>query len=119
MEKNVHRLTEIWYSLIGWNHHKDRDCHFYITVDFCAYRQKPVWSVNHYGYHQEFDQDCATYTEALAVLRLNLKEIIAKEIDWHRENQASTDRESSGDWYDPSPFTLSKLIEIENEVEKL
>jgi hypothetical protein len=118
MEKNVHRLTEIWYSLISWNHHKDRDCHFYITVDFCAHRQGPVWSANHYGYLKEFDQDCATYTEALAVLRLNLKEIIAEEIKWHRANRPENPDRQDG-WYDPSPFTLSKLIEIENEVAKL
>ena len=47
--KEITRLSEIWYSLIRQDHHKDRDCHWHIETVW-SYGQAPTYFVRHYGY---------------------------------------------------------------------
>ena len=68
LHKTILALTNEWYSLIRGEHHKDRDCHWYIETKW-SYGEPPVYHVYHYGYvGEEVDVPCATYEEALNVL---------------------------------------------------
>lgn len=49
MQALTQQLLELWYELIGGDHHKDRDCHFYIEKNFSTYR-KSKWRLHHRGY---------------------------------------------------------------------
>lgn len=47
--KTLTELTAQYYDLIGKDHHKDRDCHFYIEKTY-SYGREPYWQFNHQGY---------------------------------------------------------------------
>ena len=49
--KTLTELTAKYYNLIGKDHHKDRDCHFYIQKIY-SYGDEPYWQYQflHYGY---------------------------------------------------------------------
>jgi hypothetical protein len=78
--EKITKLTDEWYSLIGKDHHKDRDCHWYIESKW-SYGNSPVYLVVHYGYIiDEINEPCATYEDALKTL----KNILEKEIREYR-----------------------------------
>ena len=39
-EEEITKLTELWYEIVGNDHHKDRDCHWYINKVW-SYGEKP------------------------------------------------------------------------------
>ena len=98
LENKVTELAAKYYKLIGPNHHKDRDFHFYIeTVSHemgWHYGEKtegfkPKFKVCHYGYvntlqekydcpEEEIDFD--SYEEALLFLIENLERFVKGEI---------------------------------------
>ena len=90
--KTITQLTDEWYKLIGKDHHKDRDCHFYINTVW-SYGQDPVYRVEHYGYLvDEIQEDFHSYDEAASFLEKKLKEIIKQEeYSQERERQESFD----------------------------
>lgn len=47
--KTLTELTAEYYALIGGDHHKDKDCHFYIKKTY-SYGDEPYWQFSHYGY---------------------------------------------------------------------
>lgn len=49
LRSKVQRVSREYYELIGKDHHKDRDCHFYINCVF-SYGESPFWRIEHYGY---------------------------------------------------------------------
>ena len=85
IEQEITKLTQKWYSLMGDDHHKDRDCHWYIETKW-SYGYPPVYTVQHYGYildkiENEFD----SYDKALIELREILKENIEEEKKYKQE----------------------------------
>jgi hypothetical protein len=75
----VTNLTNEWYLLIGKDHHKDRDCHWYINTKW-SYGQPPVYIVEHYGYvYDKVEIKCKTYNEALKALKEELEYAIKQE----------------------------------------
>ena len=55
----ITELSRVWYIQIGDDHHKDRDCHFYINTVW-SYGQRQKYRVEHFGYifddiEEEFD----------------------------------------------------------------
>lgn len=65
LESRLTALTSKWMSLIGPEHHKDRDCHFYIERRW-SYGAPPVWRAQHSGYWADaLDVECATYKQAV------------------------------------------------------
>lgn len=70
----ITKLTEEWYFLIGKDHHKDRDCHWYIEMKW-SYGQEPKYIVQHFGYiiHPDIEIECNSYEEALCVLKKELE----------------------------------------------
>ena len=65
MEKDIEdkfiEATERWYSFVGKDHHKDRDCHWFVCAEeqwsYGHSPEKTEWVVRHHGYvadEQEF-----------------------------------------------------------------
>jgi hypothetical protein len=75
----VDQITELskeWYILIGGDHHKDRDCHFYINTVW-SYGQKQKYRVEHFGYiFDDIEEEFDTYNEAAQFLLSKIKEMI-------------------------------------------
>lgn len=64
MQPFTKQLLETWYELIGGDHHKDRDCHFYIERNFSTYK-KSEWRLYHHGYWiDDYEETFPTYKEA-------------------------------------------------------
>lgn len=49
LDKQILTLTQWWYKYVGNDHHKDRDCHWYIT-EVWSYGEQPYWDIHHNGY---------------------------------------------------------------------
>jgi len=74
--EEITKLTEEWYKLIGGDHHKDRDCHWYIETKW-SYGDHPKYIVRHYGYIlDEVQIESSTYDQALICLKATLEESI-------------------------------------------
>ena len=81
--QEVTKLTEDWYRLIGKDHHKDKDCHWYIETKW-SYGLSPTYIVRHYGYIlDEVDEEFETYEEALNFL----KDFLIKSIEEEKTQQ--------------------------------
>jgi hypothetical protein len=84
----ITKLTEEWYRLIGSDHHKDRDCHFYIETKW-SYGDPPKYSVLHNGYilHDFDGEEYETYEEALD----GLISFLSKAIDDEKVHQTTVE----------------------------
>ena len=49
LELVVHGLIKSYYQLISGDHHKDRDCHFFIAKRW-SYADDPYYEIMHSGY---------------------------------------------------------------------
>lgn len=76
------KITELageYHKLIAGDHHKDKDCHWSIETRW-SYGQEPKFIVRHRGHlFHDVDTVCATYAEALATLRSELKTAVTLE----------------------------------------
>jgi hypothetical protein len=82
----ITELTKEWYILIGGDHHKDRDCHFYINTVW-SYGQKQKYRVEHYGYiFRDIEEEFETYNEAGMFLLNKIKEMIKVVEDDDQQN---------------------------------
>lgn len=81
---DITKLTEEWYLLIGKDHHKDRDCHWYIETKW-SYGYDPTYTVQHFGYviHPNIEIEYSTYDQAL----FGLKELLTQHIAEEKKNQ--------------------------------
>jgi hypothetical protein len=85
--EEITKLTDEWYRLIGSDHHKDRDCHWYIETKW-SYGYPPKYIVNHFGYIlDEIIEECDSYDEALLKLKEILIEKIEEEKKFQKENK--------------------------------
>lgn len=72
----ITKLSEEWYTVIRGDHHKDRDCHFYINTVW-SYGQKQKYRVDHFGYiFEEIEEEFDTYREAAEFLLNKISEMI-------------------------------------------
>lgn len=93
MEERLLKLTQFWYEYVGCDHHKDRDCHFYINKVW-SYGREPYYRVEHYGYMSDFDDDkqYQNYEDALEKLVAFLEEEVKSAYesiphDWEDEKK--------------------------------
>jgi len=49
LEEQITVLTRKWYTYVSVEHHKDRDCHFWIEKMW-SYGNPPKYSAHHHGY---------------------------------------------------------------------
>lgn len=80
VEDEILKLTAEWYSLVGRDIHKDRDCHFYIEKKW-SYGQDPVYSVQHDGYIWDglIDREFTSSKDAHVYLLNRLREMVRAE----------------------------------------
>lgn len=79
-QKRLEDLTSFWMSLLT-DHHKDRDCHFYITHDF-KYHTGLELTVSHSGYVADYwEVKVDNMDEAYSVLERMLHKQILEEIN--------------------------------------
>jgi predicted glutamine amidotransferase len=79
-EDLIEKALALWYDIIGGEHHKDRDCHFYIEREYSTYRTA-TWTVYHNGYIlKDHKEEFPSFEQALRGLLTFLLEKIAEEI---------------------------------------
>ena len=83
IEEEIDYLAKLWYRYVGLDHHKDRDCHFYVQKIW-SYGDKPYYQCHHYGYiAEDFEgTKCDTLEEAQEELRDFVYFAIHKEYTW-------------------------------------
>ena len=70
----------LWYEIVGQDHHKDRDCHFYIEREYSTYRPGG-WCAYHNGYIlKDYREEFPSFEQALQGLLTFLLESLAEEI---------------------------------------
>ena len=88
--EEITKLTDEWYTLIGPDHHKDRDCHWYVETKW-SYGQLPRYTVQHWGYIlDEINETWSTYEQALS----RLKELLTREIEEYKKDSEVNNDES-------------------------
>lgn len=89
LKQEITKLTDEWYFLIGKNHHKDRDCHWYIETKW-SYGYPPKYTVQHWGYIlDEIEEEFDSYEKALERLKKLLIEKIQEEKKYQEEDYDS------------------------------
>lgn len=84
--EEITKLTNEWYCLIGKDHHKDRDCHWYIETKW-SYGNPPIYEVQHYGYiRDDVKVVCSSYDDALIALKAELETAIQQEKEFENNN---------------------------------
>lgn len=84
--EDITKLTDEWYSLIGKDAHKDKDCHWYIETKW-SYGQPPKYFVQHWGYIlDDIEEEFGSYDEALIGLKNILIKKIKEEREWMEKN---------------------------------
>ena len=68
LDQQIEELAAEYQYLIATDHHKDKDCHWYITRTW-SYGEDQLWSIIHHGYcYKDVDIVCSSYREAQQTL---------------------------------------------------
>ena len=93
MEDKILKLTTLWYKYVGMDHHKERDCHWYI-IKVWSYGGEPYYCIDHHGYIFSVtdNRHCKTYEAAGKALCREIHKAFKKEMKWaasviERENE--------------------------------
>jgi len=79
IQKDIVKLSEQWHDLISGDHHKDKDCHWYIETRW-SYGEPPEYRVLHHGYvTDDIEITCISYEKALMELKTILKRAIERQ----------------------------------------
>ena len=90
-EQYITKLTKVWYELVSLDHHKDKDCHFYINKVW-SYGHKPIYIVEHYGYiYKDVNEEFDTYEEAEQCLLDTITHAIKSEEQWAKKVLGETE----------------------------
>ena len=85
LEDKITKLTALWCELVCLDHHKDRDCHWYINKTW-SYGDTPLYFPEHLGYIFDVDPDELTayrsYEEAEKALFELIKRAFKEEFNW-------------------------------------
>jgi hypothetical protein len=97
--KRLNTALEAWYKIISTDHHKTRDCNFYITTVFCCFEEpKFFWEHNGYLLGDCMGERKDTYIEALHDLVMWLEKAVVDEAE-HRIRRAQEDEEYERETY--------------------
>lgn len=113
--EKIIELNKIWYPLISAEHHKSRDCHFYIIIDY-HYGEKVSYTVEHKGYivHDYDNTEWYSLEEAEQELVRLLSNSILEEAEWYYNLPKS---ETMGDYDDHPKYSKKDLEEIINKIQ--
>lgn len=114
-EQKITELTTIWYRLVGLDHHKDRDCHWYI-IERWSYGEPPKYYVEHYGYILDdiYSDEFDIYKEAQEWLIKELTRVINRQKEWAEKVLAEPEKYYT-DWRDNITIA-KKTLKIIKEV---
>ncbi len=119
IQQEIVRLSNIWMRFVGQDHHKDRDCHWYIHK-YYSYGENPYYMASHHGYiGDDFEgSKCVTLEEAEEELLNAIKFQIHKAKKWVSRNLEEVKELEAKD--DEEPFFGSseeyqRMIDILNE----
>lgn len=78
LEEEITVLTDKWYKYVNLDHHKDKDCHWYIEKRW-SYGDEPYYQAFHHGYIADdwSSPKCGTAELAQTILRDKLKNEVA------------------------------------------
>lgn len=110
LDKEIQRLSDIWYRYVSLDHHKDRDCHFTVNKTW-SYGNAPTYYAVHWGYVAEdfSSQKRDTYEEAAWDIVFLLRREIQEHIKFCKRNE----KEIVGDyWTDWDVENNKKCLEI-------
>jgi hypothetical protein len=117
LTNEITRLSDIWCRFVGGDHHKDRDCHFYITKHW-SYGDVPYYKASHYGYIADCLEgtNCTTEQEAAEELLNFLRFQIHDAIKWTTKNLEDTlERVKNDEMYMYSPEEYERNLKILKE----
>lgn len=108
LEEEIMVLTEKWYKYVNLDHHKDRDCHWYITKTY-SYGEEAYYEAHHSGYILDHwtSPRCGTEEMASTLLRDKLKREL-KEAVVHLTDVLKNDE--ALDWFGKSKEEIELLI---------
>jgi hypothetical protein len=108
LEEEIVELTAKWYKYVNMDHHKDRDCHWYITKTY-SYGQEPYWEASHYGYRSDrwYSPKCGTEEMAETLLRDRLKKLVEEAI-WYLKRDI--DDPTALDWMGKTKEKVEQMI---------
>ena len=111
LEEEIVSLTQKWYRYVSLDHHKDRDCHWYITKTY-SYGEEPYYEAHHSGYILDgwTSPRCGTEEMASTLLRDKLRNEINSAV-MHLQDVLQYD--NAMEW-----FTVTKE-EIENIIKEI
>lgn len=110
IEDEITELSARWYAYVNHDHHKDRDCHWYITKRW-SYGNAPYYVASHYGYRADnwTSPKCVTAQAAHVMLRDFLKGCIESAVGRLSERLAEWETKT-GDWDWDDPEQLNKEL---------
>jgi hypothetical protein len=81
LQEQITKLTCEWYDIIKTDHHKDRDCHWNISVRW-SYGDEPAFVIEHHGYILDhIEQSYPSYRSACFGLISMLEKFIREEVE--------------------------------------
>jgi hypothetical protein len=108
-QEEITELTTKWMKYVSLDHHKDRDCHWYITQTY-SYGEEPYYEAHHSGYILDHwtSPKCGTEEMASTLLRDKLKKELHGAVI-HLESIASD--QDTLDWLGHPKQKILDLIE--------
>lgn len=108
LEQEITELTAKWYRYVNIDHHKDRDCHWYIQKVW-SYGDEPYYEAYHSGYVIDHwtSPKCGTEELAQTILRDKLKREIQSAI---MELQDIKKDQEALDWFGHTAEEIDNLI---------
>ena len=109
IQEEITELTAKWFKYVNLDHHKDRDCHWYITQTY-SYGEEPYYEAHHSGYILDHwtSPRCSTEEMASIFLRDKLKRELHGAVI-HLESIASD--QDTLDWLGHPKQKILDLIE--------
>jgi hypothetical protein len=88
LEEEITKLTDVWYEYVNKDHHKDRDCHWYIEKIW-SYGQEPYYIAYHHGYiiSHWTSPKCGTEEMAMTLLRDKIKRELEHAVEYLNSTQ--------------------------------
>ena len=114
---NIQKITELtnkWYTYVNLDHHKTKDCIWYIETAY-KYGEPPKYIACHYGYiiNDWQSPECDTLEDAEQWLINKLERELEKAVIHIKELIALPDDSMEKEWHDPgnrAPKILKELL---------
>ena len=116
LQEEITGLTAKWFKYVNLDHHKDRDCHWYITQTY-SYGEEPYYEAHHSGYLLDHwtSPRCGTAEMASTLLRDKLKRELHAAVIHLKDALAEQD---ALDWLGKTREDIEKLIEELSDVQR-